>query len=194
VVAPAQTSNVQDLVLFDDDFSDPNSGWPAEQNDQGTYSYQPDGYHIFVTGNSRTLWAFADGVHDDASTYVDATPLTEGTMNYFGLVCRIQADKASFYYFVVRGSGDFAIGKYKNNEFQSLLPEQWRPSDAIHQGTQTNQLRVDCSENTLRFYANNIMLGEATDADFTAGYSGLIAATLSDQDFEVRFNNFLVTE
>jgi hypothetical protein len=125
---------------------------------------------------------------------VDATPLTEGTMSYYGLVCRIQADKASFYYFVVRGSGDYAIGKYKNNEFQSLLSDEWRPSDAIHQGTQTNQLRVDCSENTLRFYANNIMLGEATDSDFTAGHSGLIAATLDDQDFEARFNSFLITE
>jgi hypothetical protein len=38
------------------------------------------------------------------------------------------------------------------------------------------------------------MLGEATDPDFTTGYSGVIAATLDDQDFEVRFNNFLITQ
>lgn len=192
-LAPTSAVTVQDTILFSDDFSDPNSGWPAEQNDQGTYSYQPDGYHIFITGDSRTLWAFADGVYDDTSISVDATPLTEGAMNYYGLTCRIQEDKASFYYFVVRGSGDFAIGKHKNNEFQSLFSEAWRQSDGIHQGTQTNQLKADCSGNTLRFYANNIMLGEATDPDFTSGFSGVVAATLDDQDFEVRFNNFLIT-
>jgi hypothetical protein len=193
-IASTSAVTVQDTTLFSDDFSDPNSGWPAEQNDQGEYSYQPDGYHILVTGNSRTLWAFADGVYGDASTYVDATPLTEGAMNYYGLVCRMQGDKTSFYYFVVRGSGDFTIGKHDNNEFQSFFSEEWRSSDAIHPGTQTNQLTADCSGNTLRFYVNDVMLGEATDPDFTTGFSGIIAATLDDQDFEVRFNNFLITE
>jgi hypothetical protein len=36
-------------------------------------------------------------------------------------------------------------------------------------------------------------VGEATDPDFTSGSSGMLAATLDEQDFEVRFNNFRVT-
>ncbi len=187
-----QASSTQDTVLFADDFSDPNSGWPAGQNAQGVYSYQPDGYHILVSGNNQVLWASTERVHDNASIYVDAAPLTESN-GYYGLLCRFQDDQ-NFYYFVIQGNGNYTIGKYNNAEFQSFFPEGWRQSDAINLGNQTNRLQADCAGSTLRLFVNNVLAGEATDEDFTSGFSGIIAAALGDQDFEVRFNNFLVTK
>ena len=187
-----QASNVQDTVLFADDFSDPNSGWPAGENDQGIYSYQPDGYHILVSGNNQVLWVSTDRVHDDTSIYVDAVPLTESD-GYYGLLCRIQDDQ-NFYYFLIQGNGSYTVGKYKDGVFGSFFPEGWRQSDAIPTGAQSNRLQADCMGNTLRLFVNNTLAGEATDTDFSSGFSGIIAAALGDQDFEVRFNNFLVTK
>jgi len=100
-------------------------------------------------------------------------------------------DNQNFYYFVIQPNGEYAIGKYKDGAFQPL--EGWRGSDAISQGNQTNRLRADCAGNTLRFYVNNILLGEVIDTDFSSGYSGLIADALDAQGFEVRFNNFRIT-
>jgi hypothetical protein len=191
--APTQANTVQEVILFTDDFSDPNSGWPDEQNDQGAYRYQPDGYHISVTGASQTLWAFTEGIYDDSRISVDATPQGEGGMNYHGLICRFQDDQ-SFYYFAIRGDGQFTIGKYKDNEFRSLFSEGWRQSAVIRQGMQTNHLEAECTGNVLRLTVNNVLVGEATDMDFASGFSGILAAALDDQDFEVRFNNFLVTK
>lgn len=57
-----------------------------------------------------------------------------------------------------------------------------------------NRLKADCAANTLRFYVNNVMLGEATDSDFTTGFSGMIAAALDAPGFEVLFNDFLITK
>jgi hypothetical protein len=84
-----QASNVQEIVLFSDDFSDRNSGWPTIRNDQGGYSYQSDGYHIFINEIDEVFWAKTDREDDNVSIYVDAKPLAE-SMNSYGLLCRIQ--------------------------------------------------------------------------------------------------------
>ncbi|HJR80779.1 MAG TPA: protein kinase [Anaerolineales bacterium] len=188
-----QASTVPETVLFSDDFSDPLSGWPILENNDGKYSYQTDGYHIVVHQVGAVLWATTDRQDTNASISVDARPLTEDRNGYYGLLCRIQDDQ-NFYYFVIQPNGDYTIGKYKNAEFQSLFPEGWRRSDAIQQGTQTDRLKADCVGKTLRLYVNDVLLGEATDTDFTSGFSGMLVAALDTPGFEVTFDNFMITE
>lgn len=190
---PTSTASVQDIVLFADDFSDPTSGWPTVQNNQGGYGYQQDGYHIFINEINAVFWAKTSRQDDDISIYVDAKPISENRNGYYGLLCRIQDDE-NFYYFVIQSNGNYNIGKYKNAEFQPLLSEVWLQSNAINQSNQTNRLQADCLGNRLRFYVNNVLLGEVVDTDFTSGFSGVLAANLDSQRFEVIFNNFLITE
>jgi serine/threonine protein kinase len=185
------TSNTQEIVLFEDDFSDPNSGWPTMENAQSKYSYQADGYHISVFQINAAPWAGTNRQDEDVSIYVDGTPVTEGVNGYYGLLCRIR-DNQNFYYFVIQTNGEYAIGKYKDGAFQPV--DGWKGSDAINQGNQTNRLRADCVGNTLRFYVNNVLLGEVTDTDFSSGFSGLIADALDAPGFEVVFNNFRITK
>jgi len=187
-----QASTAQVVVPFADDFTNSQSGWPTRQNESGSISYQPDGYHILVTRTGDALWASTLRQDQDLSIHVDATPVTEGDLSYYGLVCRIQEDQ-SFYYFVVRSNGEYTIGKHQNDSFPSFFSDGWRRSDAIHPGTQTNQLRADCMGSTLRFYVNDVLLGEATDPNFVSGLNGLIVAALDPQGFEVVFNNFQIT-
>lgn len=183
--------NSQNSILFADDFSDPNSGWPTVQNAQGGYGYQQDGYHIFVNEIDAVFWAKTNRVDDNVSITVDARPVTEGSNGYYGLLCRIRDDQ-NFYYFVIRSNGDYTIGKYKNAEFLPFF--DWRQSNEIKQGNQTNRLEANCTGNMLRFYVNNVMLSEVNDTDFTSGYSGMVAATLDAQGFEAIFNNYLITK
>ena len=188
---PPTLTATQDIVLFADDFSDPASGWPTVQDTQGGYGYLQDGYHIYVNEVQGVFWAKTNRQDGNVSIHVDARPVAEGMNGYYGVRCRIQDDQ-NFYYFVVRTNGDYTIGKYKNDEFLRFF--DWRPSDAIKKGNQTNRLKADCAGNTLRFYVNNVMLDEMTDTDFVSGFSGIIAAALDAQGFEVTFNNFLITK
>jgi hypothetical protein len=189
----SSTSTAQEVVLFTDDFSDPLSGWPTIQNAQGEYSYQKDGYHIKVDDPSAVLFAKTNRQDEDISVDVNAKPVIAGTNGYYGLLCRMQ-DAQNFYYFVIQNDGAYMIGKYKNAEFQFLFSEGWRHSDAINQGSQTNRLKADCMGNTLRFYVNNVILGEVNDTDFNSGFSGILVAPLDVQSFEVLFNNFRITK
>ncbi len=188
---PTNTASVsQPSVLFADDFSDPNSGWPTIENDQAKYSYQPDGYHILVNQVNSAPWAKTNRQDGNASIYVDAAPVTNSN-GFYGLICRIQ-ENGSFYYFIVQNNGVFAIGKIKDEVLQPLV--EWTANNAIRQGNQTNRLRADCDGSALRFYVNDVFVGEASDSDFTSGYSGLIVNALDTQSFDVVFNNFQITE
>lgn len=193
--APDPTEPVQapPVILYSDDFSDPQSGWPNMETTQGAYSYRTDGYHIIVEENGAVLWAKTGRSDGDARLQVDARPLGEGVMGYYGLLCRIQ-DAGDFYYFVVHTRGSFNIGKYKGGAFQPLYSGNWQASEAILPGNQANRLAADCSGSRLRLTVNGALLGEVTDADFTSGFSGIVAAALDERGAEVLFNDFLIAQ
>jgi len=132
----------------------------------------------------------AESFLDETQRFDSTTALTNSS-GFYGLICRIQKD-GSFYYFIVQNNGVFAIGKIKDEVLHPLV--EWTANNAIRQGNQTNRLRADCDGSALRFYVNDVFLGEANDSDFTSGYSGLIANALDTQGFEVVFNNFQITE
>lgn len=192
VVATSTSPAVLETVLFTDDFSDPNSGWPVFQNAQGRYSYEQDGYHISVDQRDAVLWAKTTRADDNISVSVDAQLSANGASGYYGLLCRMQDDQ-NFYYFLIQPNGSYTIGKYKNGEFLSLIPTGWRESNVIAQGDGANLLKADCSGSTLGLYVNGILLDETTDTDFTSGFSGIVAAALDERSFEVVFNNFRIT-
>jgi len=182
---------VSETILFADNFSDPASGWPIGRNAQSKYGYQSNSYRILATESGSVPWVSTDQVYKSLSISVDARPASDHPDSYYGLLCRIQDN--NFYYFVIQPDGNYTIGKYKNGEFNSFFPDGWRYSAVIKQRDQTNHIKADCLGNTLRLYANGTLLGTATDTDFGSGSNGMIVATLDTQNFEVIFDNFLIT-
>lgn len=182
------TANPVEVILFSDDFTDPQTGWPNDQFALGGYRYSQDGYHILVDEAGQAFWATTTREDDNVSIHVNVKPAEQGANGYYGLLCRYQGNQG-FYYFVIQNNGSYAIGKYQNSGFQ----HEWKQSAAIRQGSQTNLLRADCTGSTLRFYANNTFLDEVTDAEFSSGSSGMIAAALDTRGVDIVFNNFLIT-
>jgi serine/threonine protein kinase len=188
--AATDIANSQEIILFSDDFTDPNRGWPSGQTPAGEYGYQSGSYRMLAIGSGSLPWVSFDLAHDNLSLYVDATPISGN--GHYGLLCRIQNGQ-NFYYFVIGNNGSYDIGKFTNGEVQSFFTDGGRYSNAINQGNQTNRIKADCKGNTLRLYANNLLLGEAVDTDFDSGDTGLTVGTLDSGRFEVIFDDFLIT-
>jgi len=182
-------------VLFQDDFSDPSSGWDRVSDEDGVTDYDEGSYRILVNTTNTDLWSNPDLDFDftDTSIFVDATVSGGDEDNDFGLICRYQDDQ-NFYFFVISSDGYYGIGKVSDNVQQLVGMESMPPSEVIRQGKLTNQLQADCIGNTLRLYVNDTLLAETQDTDFTSGNVGLMAGSFANPGTDVHFDNFVVRE
>ena len=181
-----------DLVQFQDDFSNPGSGWYTYQDSNGSADYSNGSFRIKVTNTSYLLWANPNqSLQNDISIYVDATKAGGPDDNKFGVICRYQ-DSDNFYYLFITSDGYAGISKFKNNEQIWLTGDALISSDAINQGAATNSIRADCAGSTLILYANNQQIASVTDSSFSDGDVGLIAGTYETPGVDILFDNFMV--
>jgi len=180
-------------VLYQDDFSDPSSGWPKVNNEDGITDYDGGSYRILVNTTNTDIWSNPDLDLDftDTSIFVEATAGGGDEDNDFGLICRYQDDE-NFYFFVISSDGYYGIGKVSDNVQQLVGMESMPPSELIRQGKLTNQLQADCIGSTLRLYVNGTLLAETEDTDFTSGNVGLMAGSFAIPGTEIHFDNFVV--
>ena len=147
-------------------------------------------FQIYVTQPHTLYWTTPDRTAANITVEVDAEKVSGADANYFGMICRLQ-DSDNYYYLVVSSDGFYNIGKYKNCEFFSLLPDGWEYSEFIHQGETTNSIRADCIDDQISLYANGTRLGQVKDTDFTSGEYGLMAASLDIGGTKILFDNFV---
>jgi hypothetical protein len=103
---PQQPSN----ILFEDDFSDPSSGWDQFSDSDGLTNYDNGIYRIFVDTPEFTFWAnpgLGDTLPSDVRIEVDATKIGGPDFNDFGVLCRYSGtgNSASFYEFIITSDG-----------------------------------------------------------------------------------------
>ena len=179
-------------VLFQDDFSDPGSGWDRiSQQPSGALAYEDGSYRIFVSESYRMLWASPGLNFVDVRIEVDATSLTALQDDNFGVISPAK-DKDNFYFLVISSDGYYGIGKVKQG-VQSLIGiPAMLPSESIYQGQTANHLGADCIGDRLNLYANGVLLASVHDAELHSGEVGLIAGTFENPGTEVYFDNFTV--
>jgi len=176
-------------VPFQDDFSDPGSGWPSLQDVDTVTDYADDGYRIYVNLDNYAVWVTPGLNATDMRIGVSTTKVAGPDTGYFGIICRYQ-DKDNFYSAQITGDGFHAILKRQAGEWNFLGADTWQASDTIRQGEDTNAIRAECIGDTLALYVNDELLLEAQDADFTSGDVGLLAGTFDDVGLDVLFDDF----
>jgi hypothetical protein len=178
-------------VLYQDFFSDPQSGWGELKSPAGTAGYINGAYHISVNQANVNLWThpgkdFAT-VHEEVSIMPAAGPQA----NRMGLVCRLKDDK-NFYFFAISADGYYGIGKMKAGQTSLLTGSEMLPHNSILTGSQINRIRADCIGNLLILYVNNVLVTSAKDEDFASGDVGILAGSFDQPGADVYFDNFVV--
>ena len=177
-------------LLFQDDFSDPSSGWNRVATNEGETNYTDNVYRIFVNSTDLDIWAKPGLNFIDARIEVDAYKVDGERNNRFGILCRV--DGTNFYAFLISSDGYYGIGKVKDQVFTLLGMDTLQPSPAIRIGSDLNHLRADCIGSQLTFYVNNQKIAEADDSEFKSGDVGLMAGTYDTPGTDIRFDNFAV--
>jgi hypothetical protein len=178
-------------VLFQDDFSDPSSGWDRVNEEQGITDYVDGAYRIFVNDRNTDVWSNPRLDFDDTQIEVETQKVGGDDNNDFGLICRYK-DTNNFYFFVISSDGYYGIGKVLDGEQLLIGDESMPPSEDINQGNATNNLRADCVGNKLSIHVNGVLLAEHQDDSFTSGDVGLLAGSFDVPGTDIHFDNFVV--
>ena len=178
-------------TIYQDDFSDPQSGWPVQSAEEGWIGYAGEAYVIQVAAPNYDLWAVTGQTFQEVRVEVTAVRTAGPEQNRIGLVCRY-LDPGNYYFFVISSDGYYTVGKLHDGVRSLLGQEMMAYSDAILPGEAANRLRFDCSGEVLSGYINDRLVAVTSDPDLRDGDAGLLAGAFDEGGVEIRFDDFTV--
>jgi pectate lyase len=181
-------------ILFQDNFSNVNSGWDRTHNEFGSTDYDNGGFRINIIQTDSFFFANPyQSLQNDVRVEVDATKIGGPDDNAFGVQCRYQ-DVDNYYFFYISSDGFTGIGidKAATKTIISSSDGKLVPNSNINQGATTNHIRADCIGSNLTLFVNGTQIASASDNTFTGGDVGLIAKTYSTGGTDILFHNFFV--
>jgi len=178
-------------ILFQDDFSTPDSGWDRTDDDFLKTDYVDGSYQININDTNFYGWANPGKIFSDARIITNAKLVEGDTESEYGIICRYR-DVNNFYAGLISADGFYAIIKNKNGKFELIGMSYMQDSPKINQGLSSNKLQFDCVGDTLTLYANDEILAEVKDSDFANGDVGLIASTYQSPGAIILFDDFTV--
>lgn len=184
-----QGNAVADIVLWADNFDDPESGWWTGSTEGGQVSYQEGELHIldYVTPEAATISTPGRSFSDLVMT-VDSRLVAGTADNWHGFYCRY-GDADNWYVAAYSADGWYTGLAKVNGESTVWVKEQ---SDAILTGTASNRVRLECVGSSIRFWVNNTLLIDATDSRLASGDIGLDAESDDEEQTHIAFDNLRV--
>ena len=178
-------------ILYQDDFSDPSSGW--ERSAQGgRKDYYSGTYHINVLGENLFSWSVVQQSMGDVIVSVDVAFTGTAEIAEMGVICRMQ-NSSDFYFLSIRSDGAYGIFRmYQGSEYFVGM-DGYQFSPAINTGLNTNHLEAHCIGDQLSLYVNGTHLASVQENSYQVGDLGVIVGAFEQPDVNVFFDNFLVS-
>jgi hypothetical protein len=177
---------------WNDDFSDPASGWHAQSDASADVGYSDGVMRILVKSRQTLAWASAEREFADFHLTVDAAQVAGPDDNEYGVQVRM-GDKRHFYRFSVSGDGYYRVIKLDGEE-QTILGSDWAQAEAIKTGMAVNRLEVICRGTSMVFRVNGERLTQLEDGSYRSGDISLYAGSFFEPDVEIHFDNLSLTE
>jgi tRNA A-37 threonylcarbamoyl transferase component Bud32 len=177
-------------VLWDDDFSDPNSGFYSGTDVDGTIEYRAGEYLLEVIPNNRIVWVNLGNYVRDVEISVDMRVVQPTGNTGHGVLCRYQ-DVDNFYGLEISEDGYYTIWRRQNAEYTFLV--DWQYLEALVQDRPI-RITVSCVGDRLSLAADGVLLAETNDSTFTSGDIGVLVETYDVGNALIAFDNFYAVE
>lgn len=191
-VIPAAT------ILLQDDFSQTAATWGTGTDSNGSIQYDTNTLRFIVSTDDWFTWSVPNN-QAYSNVRMEVNAFNNGTDQFtaFGLMCNLQADGRSFYYFAITPAGQYVIARTSANQSDAFLTNngQWGDSGMIPRNASSYRLGADCGKGTLTLYVDGVQIASVADTTYTAGGVGLFvwsAAQASRTD--ISFDDFLLTD
>jgi hypothetical protein len=188
--APQDQGVASGAVLFQDDFSQPITGWDRFQADGGIMDYDGGGYRFLVNDLNTNFWSTPHKNYADVRLEVDTGKLAGPDENRIGLICRYTG--TDYYFFLISSDGYYGIGIFSGGKAALLGQSEMQASTNVNTGLAINHLRADCAGDRLTLFVNGFVIASAQDGTLKSGDVGLLAGTFGQPGVDVVFDNFVV--
>jgi hypothetical protein len=182
-------------VLYQDDFTDPASGWTADKFDNYFIGYhEPEYYHVEVTSPNYKTTVFAPGKQIFGDFTTELKVLTSSTKTSpsgdfrYGLAFRRSGDQ--YYAFTISPrTKKWYILKSSPNAVEVLKEGT---DEDIHDLDKDDTLRVDARGSSLAFHINDRLVEKLTDADYSSGEIGFYVESFDSPNTHIHFDSLVI--
>lgn len=182
-------------ILFQDNFSNPASGWERVNLGNHVADYVENGYRIYIDKSYPRHLTWIGDSYTNISIDVDAKQVAGPDDGLYGVICRAKAGKGS-YAFEIASNGSYAIDKYITERVGESIPRLSRGQAApnLVKPFEFNHITVTCSNAKLALSVNGQSIAQVDDPDFVSGGVGLVVSVgpSSKNGIDVLFSNFVV--
>jgi len=189
--------------LFEDNFSDPGSGWEISTDPAADLGYAEDEYAFNVFETGWFIWSNPQKAsYSNVNISAQAKDTARTPDILFGVICNFQ-DNQHFYYLGIDANGNYAIGKNDGENDTFLSGDgQVAASDKIARGSGWYRVEADCTgEGILTLYVDGLLIDSVSDTAYADGNIGMFVDVLAPasgdihqpKNFEVRFDDIRVT-
>lgn len=174
-------------VIFEDDFSDPNSGWDSVVDEAGTAKYEDGEYTISVTEPMYFIYADQEYLYDSIFIETELRVVDSVGDGDFGFICGLRGDELTV--LEISEDGYYSIWKQSGSEVSFLV--DWEYSQEVAAGGPF-QLGAQCGRDELILVLNGQVLARAVDQDYLPGSVGMMAGTFDNPGIKVAFDNLKI--
>jgi len=172
-------------VIFEDDFSDPNSGWSSFVDKDGETKYENGEFTIMVKQPMDLTWSDQEYLYDPIFIEADLRVVDASGDADFGFICGLQ-DHNHYYLLEISEDGYYAI--WKQSGEKTIFLVDWTYSQAVAGGGPF-KLSARCGRDQLVLALNGSVLASTWDAEYEPGGTGMVAGTFDIQGIKVAFDN-----
>lgn len=180
-------------VLFQDDFSRHDGGWPSLVDSTGSSDYLGEAYRIQVLVPNAERYALPGLKLSNVRIQVESASIGGPVDNRFGIVCRYQ-DADNYYAFLISTDGYYGVLKMAAGQPELLGAEEMQRHTRLEPGKLTYFLEAECNQSTLILRIDGAEITRLEDDSLTKGDVGLFAGTFQEPGAEILFDNFKVLQ
>src|SRR5258708_28189142 len=194
-ITPTTAPVVDKNVLYQDEFTNPASGWPEEKFDNYFVGYhEPEYYHVEISSANYKTTVFEptkqtseDATHQAKVFTVSKKTAATGDFNY-GVAFRCSGDQ--YYAFTISPRTKKWYVLKSSPSSLTTVKEGYEAS--IQDLDAADILRVDTQGANFTFYINDKLVGQLTDQDYAKGEVGLYVQTFDATNVHIHFDTLSV--
>ncbi len=186
------------VIIFQDDFSNAQSGWFIGVDSWGEGKYDSGQYMLSIASSNDSIVARTNeaiGPLSDFALDIDIRLQSGPADTWYGVGFRQQNEDNSYDFFVRNEPGtdkaSYALFKQVNGEWTAL--KDWTPTSSLNRGTSSNHIRISCRGNKIEIFANESKIISVTDSTYGTGEIVLEARKEAGNSAKVYYDNIVIS-